>query len=128
MHWRRVKRTGTPGVVKSERGVHEVTADGWEVRGAGHLNRGGYRVRMVPGHPNAFRTGQILEHRLVMASHLGRPLRDDESVHHKNGNRLDNRIENLELKTRYHGKGQSIEDRVDAAIEILKRYAPERLA
>jgi hypothetical protein len=117
MHWRRVKRTGAPGRVKSARGVHEITADGHEVRGSGHTNVHGYRVRIVLGHPNAMQKGWILEHRLVMATHLGRPLLPDETVHHRNGVKTDNRIENLELRVGRHGKHQSVDDLIDFVVE-----------
>jgi hypothetical protein len=48
----------------------------------------------------------VLEHRLVMARHLERPLEPYETVHHINGDRADNQLENLQLRVRYHGKGQ----------------------
>lgn len=58
---------------------------------------GGYILIWNPGHPCADTNGYIREHRLVMTEHLGRSLKPEEIVHHKNAIRDDNRIENLEL-------------------------------
>ncbi len=59
---------------------------------------GGYRYVYRPEHPAAHKkTGYVLEHRWVMEQSLGRLLGPRERVHHKNGKRHDNRLENLEL-------------------------------
>lgn len=59
--------------------------------------REGYIREFAPCHPNSTSDGSAFQHRIVMAVHLGRKIERDEVVHHKNGNRMDNRIENLEL-------------------------------
>ena len=57
----------------------------------------GYIAIWMPKHPFANDDGYVMEHRLVMEKHIGRYLTKEEVVHHKNGIRDDNRIENLEL-------------------------------
>lgn len=78
--------------------------------GGRHENGEGYFLTWVADdHPMAGMrpkgTMYVFEHRLVMAEHIGRPLRRGETVHHINGDRTDNRIENLELHARDHGVG-----------------------
>ncbi len=64
------------------------------------VSKGHYNYAVVKGHPFATRHGYVLEHRIVVENNLGRILEKSEVVHHKNGNKKDNRISNLEVMTK----------------------------
>ncbi|GGP13518.1 HNH endonuclease [Oceanobacillus neutriphilus] len=64
------------------------------------INKYGYRLLCKPNHPNSDKRGYVLEHRYVLSEHLGRPLREDEIVHHKDGDKLNNDLDNLEIMDR----------------------------
>lgn len=73
----------------------------------GRLKDGkGYIKVFRPEHPNAQKNGYVMEHRIVMEQSLGRLLRKEEEVHHKNGIKGDNRLENLELVLWNNHKGE----------------------
>ncbi|MBA7643217.1 hypothetical protein ES703_50936 [subsurface metagenome] len=96
-------------------------------KGGRHLAKDGYIYLRMPDHPHARGNGYVREHVYVMSKHLGRPLRKGEIVHHKNGVRSDNRIENLELRTKTHPKGQSVKEMIEFCTQYLQEYVPETL-
>ena len=111
MHYQRVRFNGAAGEVSPRRAP----------RGAGHLNKEGYRnIRLASGK-------LVAEHRLVMEKHLGRKLERWENIHHRNGVRHDNRLENLELWVKTQPAGQRLEDLVTFIVEHYRAEVEQAL-
>jgi 5-methylcytosine-specific restriction endonuclease McrA len=86
-------------------------------------NAKGYALVKRPLHPDAHKNGYAYEHRVVAEQMLGRRLRDHEEVHHKNGDKQDNRPENLEVLTvsehrSFHSQEQDAPTQ-SAVLEVL---------
>lgn len=107
-----------------------IEARGKKARGNQHGSWNGGRVKvgdylavMVdindPLRCMAHQTGYVLEHRLVMARALGRPLMEYETVHHLDGDRMNNELSNLQLRFGKHGKGIVLKCRCCGSSDIV---------
>lgn len=116
-----------PGRVTARRGP-----DHWHWKGGRSIKTNGYAEVWVdvndPMASMRSKDGYVLEHRLLMARHLGRALTPVEEVHHRNRDKLDNRIENLQmLSKREHARepARRIAE-LEAEVAELRRLLDER--
>lgn len=112
-HFRKFKTYGDP----LGGGIQDGRSKVWHVR-----EETGYVMRFEPGSLHCGKNGLVYQHRYVMGEHIGRPLLPTENVHHKNGDRADNRLENLELWSKSQPAGQRVADKVKWAREIIDLY------
>ena len=122
-HYGRVKRLGEPGpaFIRERREPHvDYAGRTWYKVSASVDTQGYAQARLTQ--PDGKKV-QIAVHRIVMQNHLGRDLLPHENVHHINGVRDDNRLENLELWSSSQPSGQRVQDKIAWAREILATYA-----
>jgi hypothetical protein len=114
MHRNRFRRWGHPG-----QAVPKISN-----RWVCHIKNSGYKVFKIGN------KSEIPEHRLIVERHLGRPLRRFEHVHHINGIRSDNRIENLQIwcapsKASDRTDGQPYGQRPEDLVEFVLEFYPD---
>lgn len=71
---------------------------------------------------------RVLHHRYIMEQHLGRKLTNKERIHHKNGIKTDNRIENLELFVNHSEHMKKYHPDICEKRKINPKYTPEKIA
>lgn len=119
MHYARLRKHGS---VDSGKFHHSKHRREWHPQ-----DSTGYMWRYDPGNEHGSQSGYVYQHREVMGKVLGRRLLKIESVHHRNGDRTDNNLQNLEVWLGGQHPGQRVVDLVAYAKEILARYTPEKL-
>lgn len=147
MHYARWRKYGDPGIVGSKRKKFEYSI--CTVEGCGrkqhckelcvtHYTRrqngiealeirelGTYNTKDGYIRKTFDERGPMPEHRWIMEQYIGRRLVDEENVHHINGVRNDNRIENLELWSKRQPAGQRVADKIEWANEIIAMYGDD---
>ena len=90
------------------------------------MDEDGYIKTYAPSHPWPRRGGYVFEHVRIMELHLGRRMRPGETVHHKNHDKQDNRLENLIVIQRgAHSRYHRLLDTATRQRDALGRFAPE---
>jgi hypothetical protein len=107
-HNTRFQKTGDPTTFKPSYKTYPI--------GATRMHNTGYVEEKIS--PNKWE----LQHRLVMKRSLGRDLLPGENIHHKDGNRANNDLDNLELWSTGQPAGQKVEDKINWAIGFLSQY------
>lgn len=129
-HRRAEQRASQSGVLERDRATGLRVKAAWRARTGGpvgtlqFLMRTGWRWRKQATTKDGYRCVKlphcrVLVHRLVMSEHIARALRRSETVHHINGDRSDNRIENLQLRHGNHGPGIALQCRTCGGTDLV---------